>query len=416
MFYLSELLRAAVYDSSGKKVGRVSEVAASTTEKPPRICFLLLKDGQSADVRSIPWAEVGEIDRGQIRLRISEDRLGSGRPDESFLLLRNDLLDQQIIDVNGRKVVRVNDLLLEKRSSEQGSDLLLSAVDIGLGGALRRLLQGTVPHRWLRRLEGRVKQTIIPWNFVDLIEEDPHRRVKLHISHQMLGQLHPADIADIMEELSAKERSSILSALDDATVAEILPEIRPRLRKSILDAVGLERASDIIEEMEPDDAADVLAELPEATTEDLLEDMDEEEAAEIEELLEFSEDSAGGRMTTGYVALPHTADVESARLLLRDARDAGELPEQFNTVFLVDESGLLMGSVSLVRLLVADPQDILDDLKSGPLISIEEEATETDVIEMFDKYNLLSLAVVDDQMHLTGVVTVDDVVSILHRK
>ncbi len=204
--------------------------------------------------------------------------------------------------------------------------------------------------------------------------------------------------------------------LDDAIVAEILPEIRPRLRKSILDAVGLERASDIIEEMEPDDAADVLAELPEATTEDLLEDMDEEEAAEIEELLEFSEDSAGGRMTTDYVALPHTADVESARLLLRHARDAGELPEQFNTVFLVDESGLLMGSVSLVRLLVADPQDILDDLKSGPLISIEEEATETDVIEMFDKYNLLSLAVVDDQMHLTGVVTVDDVVSILHRK
>lgn len=411
--YLSEFLGVAVFDSTGKKVGKVSEVAAQPNTHPPRVSKILLRNGKGVTGRAVLWSEIESIEKDRIQLRVSEDTLTAPPSDETFLMLRKDLLDQQIIDVNGRKVVRVNDLLLEKRTGAEGLELMLSAVDIGLRGAVRRLLQGAVPRGWLRQLEGNVKENTIPWEFVDLIESDPRRQLKLHISHKVLTRLHPADLADIVEELSPKERQALFLALDDVTVAEALSEVKPQLRASILESLGISRAADIVEEMEPDAAADLLADLPEETTTELLQGMNLEEAAEIGDLLEHSENSAGGLMTTEYIALPHTADAASARNLLRSIP---ELPEQFNTLFLVDEGGVLMGSITLARLIVAAEGQTLSTLKSEPLLSVTEQSSEKDVIELFDKYNLLTLAVVDEQRHLMGVVTVDDVVSVLTKQ
>ena len=413
ILYLSEFLGITVFDSSGNKVGRVSELAAQPSTHPPRVSTILLRNGKGAAGRAVSWDEVDSIEPDRIQLRVSGDQLGVPPSAESFLMLRKDLLDQQIIDINGRKVVRVNDLLLEKRTGTGGLELMLSAVDIGLRGAVRRLLQGTVPKAWLRQLEGNVKANIIPWEFVDLIESDPRRQVKLHISHNVLTKLHPADLADIVEELSPKERQALFTALDDVTVAEALSEVKPKLRASILESLGIPRAADIVEEMDPDAAADLLAGLPEETTTELLQGMSSEEAAEIGELLEHAENSAGGMMTTEYIALPHTADAASARNLLQSIPD---LPEQFNTLFLVDEGGVLMGSITLARLIVAPEGQTLSTLKSEPVLYLSEESPERDVIELFDKYNLLTLAVVDEQRHLMGVVTVDDVVSVLNKK
>ncbi|HWP83891.1 MAG TPA: CBS domain-containing protein [Terriglobia bacterium] len=411
--YLSEFLGTAVVDSTGKKIGTVAEVAAQPGTHPPRVSRILLRNGKGAAGRAVAWREIESIERDRLRLRVPEAALAAAPADESLLLLRKDLLDQQIIDVNGRKVVRVNDLLLEKRTGPEGLEMLLSAVDIGVRGAVRRLLHGAVPQAWLRQIEKSVRENTIPWEFVDLIESDPRRQVKLHISHQVLTKLHPADLADIVEELAPKERQALFQALDDVTVAEALSEVNPKLRRSILESLGIHRAADIVEEMQPDAAADLLAELPEETTTELLQGMNREEAAEIGELLEHAENSAGGLMTTKYIALPHTADAAAARNLLRSIPD---LPEQFNTLFLVDEGGVFMGSVTLARLIVAPEGIQLSALKSEPLLHAAETASEQDVIELFDKYNLLTLPVVDEQRHLVGAITADDVITVLNKK
>jgi len=306
----------------------------------------------------------------------------------------------------------VNDLLLEKKPGSRGTELHLTAVDIGLRGAVRRLLKGTVPRPWLRQVELGVKENLIPWEFLDLIQDDPRRQVKLHISHKVLTRLHPADLADIVEELSPKERQTLFAALDDATVADALAEVRPELRASMLESLGIRRAADIVEEMPPDMAADILADLPEETAEELLQDMNHDEAAELGELLEYHEHSAGGLMTTEYVALPHTATAEAARNLLRSIPD---LPDHFTTLFLIDEEGTFLGSVSLAKLIVAAPDEQVQALISEPLLFVPQDAPENDVVDLFDKYNLLSLAVVDADERLIGVVTVDDVISVLHK-
>jgi CBS domain-containing protein len=413
ILYLSEFLGSDVFDSAGARLGKVAEVAAHPGTHPPRVARILLRNGKDAPGRAVSWNDVDTIERNRVQLRVSRDRLPSPSPEEPLLMLRNGLLDQQIIDVNGRKVVRVNDLLLEKRTGSEGLELMLSAVDIGLRGAVRRLLHGAIPQPWLRQIERNVRENTIPWEFVDLIESDPRRQLKLHISHKVLTRLHPADLADIVEELSPKERHVLFASLDDVTVAEALSEIKPKLRASILESLGVPRAADVVEEMEPDAAADLLAALPEETTTELLQGMDREGAAEIGELLEHAENTAGGLMTTEYIAMPHTADAASARNLLRSVPD---LPENFNTLFLVDEGGVLMGSITLARLIVAPEGLTLSSMKSVPLLYITEESSEDDVVQLFDKYNLLTLAVVDEQRRLLGVVTVDDVVSVLNKK
>lgn len=413
MLYLSGLLGLPVYDSSGKRIGKVAELAAVPAAPRPRVALLLVKDRKDKPPRAVALHEIALFSPDRIRLRVSQEQLPEFQPDEGLLLLRKDLLDQQIIDVHGRKVVRVNDLLLEERPVNQHTELLLSAVDIGFRGALRRLLMGAVPRAWLRNLGTHVKPASIPWEFVDLIEPDPRRQLKLNISHKVLTKLHPADLADIMEELSPKERQAVFTALDDETVAEVLSEISPKLRVSILESLGLARAAGIVGEMEPDAAADLLADLPEATTSELLQDMNREEAAELGELLEFPENSAGGLMTTDYVAIPVSADVATARSLIASLP---ELPENLTTIFLVSTQGKLVGAVPLGKLIVAPPKTSLSNLQSEPLLSMPVDSSEADIVELFDKYNLLSLPIVDDDQHLVGAVTVDDIISVLRKK
>ncbi|MBI4460300.1 MAG: magnesium transporter [Acidobacteria bacterium] len=412
MVHLTEVLELPVYDSRGKKIGRVAELAASPTADPPRVTHLLVKDGPDAPVRSVLLEEVASLLTNRVKLRVPEEEVQAFQPDDSFLLLRKDLLDQQIIDVHGRKVVRVNDLSLQERVTDY-PELRLAAVDIGLGGALRRLCGGVLPRNWLRKLENRVKPSVIPWAFVDLLEPDPLRRVKLRLSHKVLARLHPADLADIVEKLSPKERQAIFADLDDATVAEALSEIQRKLQVAILDSLDAARAADIVEEMPPDDAADLLADLPEEKTSELLQDMPQEEAEELGELLEFSEHSAGGLMTTDYVALPAAADVREARNLLASLP---EFPENLTTIFLVEDEGRFAGSVAVGKLLVASPEQALLGLRSDPPLSIPDKESERDVFELFDKYNLLALPVVDEENRLAGVVTVDDVITALRKQ
>src|SRR5437899_5430066 len=406
---LTELLGAPVIEASGAHCGRVREVGITPGEDRVHVSTLIVRT-KSGD-RLLPFSLVSSLNGG---VHASSSASAWPPPDaEGLFLLERDLLDQQIIDVFGRKVVRVNDVDLHPETANGRVQLKIGSVDVGPRGAIRRLLKGMVPMAALKVVLERIPPRLIPWEFVDLIETDPARRVKLKISHDRLAKLHPADIADIVEDLAPDEREAVFETLDEEVAAGALEEVEPKVQKAIVESLDSDRVAEIVEEMQPDAAADLLADLPEERTEKILEEMRPEEAQEVSGLLEFKEDSAAGRMNTEFIALPVTASAHDAVEALRHYEGG---IESVSTIFLVDSRQTLAGMVPLSKLVLASPTTPLLALTQEPLISCHADASDRDVAELFDKYNLLTLPVVDDQNKLTGVITSDDVISLLREK
>ena len=408
---LTELLGAPVVDSTGAQAGRVRELALTPQEDRQRISMVIVKTASGS--RMLPAQFIMSLNGG-VRARSTQSEWASGDSHEGMLLLARDLLDQQVIDVFGRKVVRVNDVDLHQESHGEGHVVLkVGSVDVGPRGAVRRLLKGVVPVPAMRALLKRIPPRTIPWDFVDIIETDPARRVKLKISNERLAKLHPADIADIVEELAPDEREAVFETLDEEVAAEALEEVQPKVQKAIVESLGSERAAEIVEEMEPDAAADLLADLPEERTSEILLEMEPKDREEMEELLEFRENTAAGRMTTIFLALDINKTAHDAVEALRNFEGG---VETVNMIYLVDSRGTLVGAVPLVNLVLAKPETPLLALTQEPLISTLGTANEKEVSELFDKYNLLTLPVVDETKKLTGVITSDDVISLLRSK
>ncbi len=407
---LTELLGAPVRDSAGKPCGRVREVALAPQEDRVRISVLIVIT--KAGDRVLPLQSVASINGGVRASTALADWIPPNGTEGLFLMER-DLLDQQVIDVHGRKVVRVNDVDLQQESVGGRPVLKVGSVDVGARGAVRRLLKGVVPLSALHLLLNQIPPRSIPWDFVDLIETDPARRVKLKISHERLARLHPADIADIVEELAPNEREAVFETLDEGVAAGALGEVEPKVQKAIVESLDSDRVAEIVEEMQPDAAADLLGDLPEERTEKILEEMAPAERDELSGLLEFKEDSAAGRMTTVYIALSVGACASDAVEALRHFEGG---VETVSTIFLVDSRNTLSGAVPLAKLVLASPTTPLLALTQEPLISCHADASDKEVAELFDKYNLLSVAVTDDQNKLTGIITADDVISFLQAK
>lgn len=407
---LSELLGSTVYDASGVVSGRVREVALAPQEDRSRVALLIVKT--PAGNRMLPLTAVSAINGG-IRASTAAAEWAAADGSEGLLLLSRDLLDQQVIDVHGRKVVRVNDVDFHHDSAQNRSVLRVGGVDVGARGAIRRLLKGMVPAAVLRVLLVRIPPREIPWDFVDLIETDPARRVRLKISHERLSKLHPADIADIVEDLAPDEREAVFETLEEGVAAGALEELAPKVQRAVLESLDSDRAADIVEEMEPDAAADLLGDLSDERTEEILVQMQPEERQEVAELLEFKENTAAGRMTTEYIALPVTATALDAIETMRTFE--GRM-ENMSTVYLTDSHGTLSGAVPLVKIVLAPSSTPLLALAQEPLISCHEDAKEKEFAELFDKYNLLTLPVIDEHNRLTGVITPDDVIAMLRAK
>jgi len=407
---LSELLGSTVYDSTGAARGRVREVALAPQEDRSKIALLIVKTASGN--RILPLSAVSAINGGvRASTAVADWAMADGA--EGLLLLSRDLLDQQVIDVHGRKVVRVNDVDFYQDKTLGRPSLKVEGVDVGARGAIRRLLKGVVPSIALRALLQRLPPREIPWDFVDLIETDPARRVKLKISHERLAKLHPADIADIVEDLAPDEREAVFETLDEEVAAGAMEELEPKVQKAVVESLDSDRAADIVEEMEPDAAADLLADLPEERTAEILVQMQPEERQEVTELLEFKENSAAGRMTTEYIALPLANTTSDAIEAMR--KFEGRM-ESMSTVFLVDSHGTLVGAVPLAKIALAPVGTPLLALSQEPLISCREDAKEKEFAELFDKYNLLTLPVIDDSNHLMGLITPDDVINMLRAK
>jgi sporulation protein YlmC with PRC-barrel domain len=407
---LSEILGSTVYDTTGAAIGRVREVGLVPQEDRAKVALLIVKTRSGN--RVVPFNVISDLKDG-VHTTTSAREWSPANGAEGMFLLSRDLLDQQVIDVHGRKVVRVNDVDMYQEVVQNHPVLKIGGVDVGARGALRRLLKGVLPATALRSMLQRVPSREIPWEFVDLIETDPARRVKLKISHDRLAKLHPADIADIVEDLAPDEREAVFETLDEQVAADALEELEPKVQKSVVESLEPDRAADIVEEMEPDAAADLLGDLSQDRTEEILVQMEPEERREVAELLEFEENTAAGRMTTEYLALPVGAHAQDA---IEAMRHFDGHMEAMSTIYLVDSRGTLVAAVPLAKIALAEPTAPLLSLAQEPLISCHVRAREKEFADLFDKYNLLTLPVVDDHNYLTGIITPDDVIAMLRAK
>lgn len=407
MLHATEVLGAQAHDSAGNFVGRVKEMFIVPDEQPNRISRLMLGRGQYRPLVA-RYDQIASVAPGRVKLSADESALELYHPNEGWLAVRKDLLDQQIIDTNGRKVVRVNDVDLADQRNNGNTELRVTNVDVGLPAAVRRLLQGIVPPMAIRRIQRKLPARTIPWEFVNLIEADPLRRVKLRLSSEKLAQLHPADLADIMEELSPAERQSIISSLDEETAADTIAELDKRLQTQVVEKLDPEKAADIIEEMNPDEAADLIQSLEPATSREVLGEMEHREASEVEGLLRFGENSAGGMMNTEIVVVGEDATRGEVVDYIRFHEISAD---QLDNIVLINREAVLAGTVPIARLVVADSEQRMSELVFQPLLSVKPDAEDKEVFELFDKYNLRSLTVVNEFNCPLGAITVDDVVS-----
>jgi CBS domain-containing protein/sporulation protein YlmC with PRC-barrel domain len=401
-----------VVDAAGQVVGRLDDLAVNMADTFPPVTALVVRRGRLEPFPlTARWRDVAAID-GAVRLGVPVGRLVPGRAlhSEHEHWVRSTLLDRQIVDTSGAKVVRVNDLHFLRAAS---GDLHLVHVDVGFRGLMRRLGWDAAIDAAVRRLSPRARyltsERLISWRYVQpLALSGSGDALRLSLPRGELAELHPAELADVLSDLDGRERESVFRALAPEAAAEALTEVEPKIREQLIASVPPERAADILEEMPPDEAADLLAALPEQESELLLKKMERAEAREVAELLRYEPDTAGGMMTTELVALP--ADLTCAEALARLRARAAEV-EFIYYLYVVDPAHRLRGVITIRQLLVAAPETPLEAIMERDIVSVRPDDTRERVAEVVEKYNLLAVPVLDEEEQLLGIVTVDDVLT-----
>jgi magnesium transporter len=401
--FVSDVYKKPVLDRTGEEIGKLADIVIITGEPFPAVSALVVTSGKASYV--LPWDTVNLFNRRVISVVLSIKDITASSPAETDILICRDLLDKQIVDINGAKLVRVNDLEL----GDVKGRFCLVAADIGLRGMLRRLGVEKNGEKALSLFQYKLQHKLISWRYVKTIEPKLNR-LTLTVSSQSVAQLHPADLAEIISEVSQKERTALFGSLDVDTAAEALHELEPKVQADIIDDMSNERASDILERMPPDEAADVLGDLPEAKASELMNLMEKEDAENVQELLEHEEDTAGGLMTTEYIAFAPDMTVEEA---IRELRLEAPNVETIYYLYILDSAERLVGILSLKHLILATPQTLLADIMTTPVKTLPLDASEKEVAEFISKYNLLAAPVVDEDTVMRGIVTVDDVVDFL---
>ena len=404
-YFLSDFLNRRVYNPSLQKAGRISDLVAERAEPYPMIIGMIIRTRRREKRFYLPWEKMIQIEP---QITFSENELHPLKallPEKDIVLLREEVMDKQIVDTHGAKVVRVNDLHFLRIDSR----LRLVHVDVGFRGLMRRVgWEKLVDQilRWLFSYD--LPNQFISWKYVQLLSGSD--LLQLSVSQKKLSHLHPADLADIIEDLSSRERSAIFHALDTETAAEALEEIDPKIQKALIQTVPVEKASDIVEEMSPSDAADLLADLPEERAEEILEGMEHEKAEDLRELLVHPDETAGGLMTTAYLSLAPVVTIETA--IARLKAEAPNL-DIIDYIFLVDEEEVLLGVVSIRDLLTAQSHQTLSEIQPARVVSVKPDEDQNEVVEAFAKYGFRALPVVDEENHLRGVISFRSVLDVL---
>lgn len=398
MIFLTEIQGAAVVDVHQRGVGHVRDLTVRVQQPYPVVTGIVTsRRAQTV----IPWSRVRTFAAREVALRDAKADVQLERAEEHDVWLVRDVLDKQVIDLDGRRVVRVNDLQL----TESGGHMLLVGADIGIRGILRRLgLERVV--KWLMSTLGRpLPMVLVPWDVVEPVHEGGLDAVHLRISGKRIEKLHPADIADIVEDLGSRERSAVFASLSEEIAADTLEEMELDDQVSVIEHMDAERASDILEELPPDEVADILAEVPEERAQEILRLMEKDEAEDVEALLKYREDTAGGLMTTEFVAVPDALTAEECIETLRRLEPEAE---SIYYVYVVDDEGRLQGVLSLRDLIVSQPATEIGEIMIRNVVSVGLDTGVQEIAAVLSKYNLLAVPVVDDEHVLRGIVTVDD--------
>jgi CBS domain-containing protein/sporulation protein YlmC with PRC-barrel domain len=401
-YFFSEFLNRKVCNASGQRVGKITDLVAERTEPYPMIIGMMVRTRGRKTY--LPWEKLVHIEP---QLTLPEKELidlKTSLPEKDTILLREEVMDKQIVDTFGAKVVRVNDLHFLRVDSR----LRLVHVDVGFRGLMRRVGWEKLVDQALRWFFSYVlPNQFISWKYVQLLSGSD--LLHLSVSQKKLSHLHPADLADIIEDLSGRDRSAIFHALDAETAAETLEEIDPKIQKALIETIPVEKASDIVEEMSPSDAADLLGDLPEERAEEILEGMEQERAEDLRELLVHPDETAGGLMTTAYLSLTPGDKIEAA--IGRLKAEAQNL-DIMDYIFIVDEEEVLQGVVSIRDLLTAHSHQTLAQIQAARVVSVKLDEDQNEVVEAFAKYGFRALPVVDDEGHLKGVISFRSVLGI----
>lgn len=405
--FLSDILHEPVLDPQGEELGRLKDIIVVKAEPLPRVDAVIIE--KKKKLSRIAWPELTLFNKRIIAANIYSTDLSTYDTNSADLLAVRDILDMQIVDVNGVKVVRVNDIKLEGYESEA----LLIAVDVGVRGILRRLGIERKGDNFLKVFKVTLPYNMISWNYIQPLHPKLSA-IALTVPRQMLSEVHPADIADMVSQVSHHEGAEFLNNLDVDIAAETLSELSTETQVGIIKDMDAEKASDIIEMMPPNDAADVLGELPADKAREILGHIEKEDAEDIQELLGHEEDTAGGLMTNAFIA--YSPDITVSEAVKKFREDAAEI-EAVYYIYLIDSAERLVGVISLRELILSDPEAIISDIMETKLKTVTPEADEKIVAKITSKYNLVALPVIDAEGILLGVVTVDDVLdSILPTK
>jgi CBS domain-containing protein/sporulation protein YlmC with PRC-barrel domain len=400
--YLSEILKKDVVDQFGRKVGILWDLSIVPGAQYPSVNRLILRKGRQR--LEVPVQHLQLFNRYVITLDLSEAGPEVYKFQEGDILVKKHILDKQIVDVNGAKVVRVNDLKL----GEGDGTVCVVGIDVGPNGILRRIDGGNLVQKAFEAFSKPIKENIIGWDYLQTI--DPQlRRLTLNVAKKQLGKLHPSDLAQILTEVAPEEGTEILASVDEELAGEALHEVPDEVRDKILKEMNNEQISDILEEMPPDEAADILGDMPEEKTEELLSLMEKEDAEEVKDLLSYEEDTAGGLMTTEFLDFSPEMTIDQTmtdiRLLVPDV-------EFIYYIYVVDNADHLLGVVTLKKLLTNPLYKTLREVMNQNVKAVHFDTGKKEIAEMISKYDIIALPVVDDNNRIIGVITVDDIIDL----
>lgn len=399
MPFFSEFIGKPVIDIDGKRVGKLVDLVAHLVPKlaHPLVEAIVIERQEGTLIA--PYTMVAAMVPQAIPLNKRLVDIHPYQPEEDDVFLARDVMDKQIIDTEGARVVRVNDLELVRINGT----LYVGNVDVGGSGILRRLGTEGVLQRFASRVNTRIPQKFISWDNMELLRSDQSMRLKVPI--EKIKELHPADVAEILSDLNRLESGQFLEAMDVEDLADALEEVEPDFQASLVEGMPNERVADILEEMEPDEAADLLAELPKERSQDLLALMQMDEAEDVRRLLTYPEDSAGGIMTTEFVAIQAELSAEQA---IQAVRGTVEKAEMLYYIYVTDADEHLIGVFSLSSLILADPQSLISEIMQKRVVTVGLYESQDVVAQMIAKYDLMAIPVVDEQEHIQGIVTADD--------
>jgi magnesium transporter len=403
--FLSQILGKRVFNRQNRKIGKVMDLAVGMVEPYPIVTEMLLSPAGSGENFCVPWSKVLEMDKVLRLDDFSTDECRRPESREGEIFLKDTLLDKQVVDTNGAKVRRVNDLQFLKAHNL----LHLIHVDVGFRGLMRRtglekpmdaFLQGFMDYT--------LADQFIAWKYIQPLSSPD--LLKLKIAQDRLSQMHPADLADIIEDLDIHQRTAVFQSLDVETAAETLEETDPKIQVSLITELKPEEASDIIEEMSLNEAADLLADLPKHQAEGILSEMEQDIADDVKELLALPEEKAGGLMTTAFLSYPPTLTVGEAIEAIR--REAEDMDFAYY-VYVLDENEHLLGMMSLRELLISPLEGKLEDLMDTRIVSVNIEEDKKEIATMFAKYGVMAIPVIDDDDRMMGVIIFRNILEII---